>query len=132
MHESKPEIAPGRQLDILVAEKVMRLEPWPGFPGAFRAPIILPGQTPKPCAPPEYSTDIAAAWEVVEKLREQGAAFCIEQHPMAEEPTVWFLTDKNMSEGIIPTDHQEHISATAATVPLAICLAALKAAGGEI
>lgn len=42
---------PGRELDALIAEKVMR--------------ITKSGNTdPKP-----YSTDIAAAWEVVEKLK---------------------------------------------------------------
>ncbi len=64
---------PGRELDALIAEKVMGLEPWPEQDPrwkykAFKAPIVPYGVEPKPCAPPEYSTSIEAAWEVVEHI----------------------------------------------------------------
>jgi hypothetical protein len=58
------------EVDMLVAEKVMGLEPWPGAPGAFKAPIVLPGQQPRPSHPPSYSTDPAADYEVLVKVRE--------------------------------------------------------------
>ena len=64
----------GRKLDALISEKVMGLEPWleqdPRWKcKAFKAKYVPLGMTPKPCSLPEYSTDISAAWEVVEKLK---------------------------------------------------------------
>lgn len=131
---------PGRELDALIAEKVMDWKEVRFIGQSFSLkPDNLEGRPPdyekyeqavirKCLVPiPNYSTDIAAAWLIIEEFKKREAAYCIEQHPCAEEPTVWILTDKNMPEGMVATDHQEHISATAATVPLAICLAALKA-----
>lgn len=58
----------GKELDILIATKIMGLEYWPGRTDAVKATFVNWGFDPKPCIPPEYSTDIAAAWKVVEKL----------------------------------------------------------------
>lgn len=55
---------PGREVDALVAEKVMGWTISEGF-------YYGPGER-VPANIPRYSTDIAAAWEVVEKMR--GAA----------------------------------------------------------
>jgi hypothetical protein len=72
------------------------------------------------CNAPNYSTDIAAAWTVIEKMRAvnpfQPAWFEISQLP-----TGWranFVGDP-------------HYYAYAETAPLAICLAALRAMGVE-
>ena len=62
------------------------------------------------------STDIASAWEVVEKLRAQGHHTILSPHDEG-----WALTILNaFTSG-------EDLVATAHTAPLAICLAALKA-----
>ena len=74
---------------------------------------------------PHYSTDIAAAWQVVEKLRTEGFDFFIETRGSRSPCSVEvFRTGKTSSEfdtGEIFAD----------TVPLAICKAALKARGIE-
>ena len=106
---------PGRELDALIAEKVMGLHitkesrhtDCPVYDiqdaGRFFAPIS------------PYSTSIAAAWEVVEKVA---------------DPWVWSLSNYHgewESELTrIDIDHQG-VYASAPTAPLAICHAALKA-----
>jgi len=63
----------------------------------------------------EYSTDIAAAWQVVEKLRSDG--FEVE---LEGDSTGWHC---------LFLDYPEAGRAEAQSPPLAICLAALEAAG---
>lgn len=116
-------LPPGRELDALVAEKVMGLEPWPEQDSrweckAFRAPIIPQGVEPKPCAPPNYSTGIAAAWEVVEKLvaldyRVRVTAYRDNSYGV----TLSFPLSAGKRDGLFEAE----------TAPHAICLAALKA-----
>src|SRR5437763_10661229 len=64
MHQ---DVKPGRELDALVAERVMG---WAVERNTVDSePIVMfskPGEYYGPVPP--YSTDIAAAWEVVEKL----------------------------------------------------------------
>lgn len=66
---------------------------------------------------PKYSTDIAAAWKVVEKLRDQYGSVQVTQQRMTyvEILCMW----------------SANIFASADTTPHAICLAALKASGYE-
>jgi len=85
-----------RALDALVATEVMGLD------------IPLLADSPVPPAR-RYSTDIAAAWEVVEELD-------LSMYPLA--CTVGWRFEFDRNEG-----------AEAETAPLAICLAALKAKG---
>lgn len=105
----------GREMDALVAEKVMGLKPpWPIL--AFYEP-----------SPPAYSTDIAAAWEVLDK------AFDVVPGMESGFPAVlhwrndWRVA---MLDGnCVPmktTDGGKLIVAIASTAPLAICRAALK------
>jgi hypothetical protein len=110
----------GRELDALIAEKVMGIEPWPGRPGVFRAPIVPPGVEPKPCLPPEYSTDIAAAWKLVEKFtREEVKIDIRNSHSNKAQWTVIIAKSPKDAWDLTQAD----------TAPLAICLAALKAVG---
>ena len=73
---------------------------------------------------PHYSTDIAAAWLVVEKL--------------AKEPYAWYIHTINLTTGLrysadywgepdSPDGEIISYNATAETAPLAICRAALMA-----
>lgn len=64
-----------------------------------------------------YSTDIAAAWEVVEKMREDGDL-------RIEEYAEGWLVVSRLSDG-------REVDGQATTAPLAICLAALSAATAE-
>jgi hypothetical protein len=125
----------GRELDALVAEKVMGWT-WPDD----RCPICgwsfsdtaaegcVPGdcsQRPIPTVPesedyPHYSTDITAAWEVVEKMLGQLPQQDI--HFQHLEYTGWGVgTCFNKEEG----GWDEWMYGE--TLPIAICRAALKA-----
>jgi hypothetical protein len=102
---------PGRELDALVAEKVT------GWPAARDAKAIsetgywTAGDERFIHGLPAYSTEIAAAWQVVEKLIATGD-WC--DFELDYEPTLlWCCGGKTY----------------APTAPHAICLAALKAAG---
>ena len=106
----------GRELDALVAEKVMGLERV-GYLYKYREYTESPGHgnMSEKDIPP-YSTSIAAAWEVVEKLAYEGkAAFALEF--LKYEPKTWVA-----EFGIGVFDEGK-----ADTAPLAICRAALKA-----
>lgn len=129
----------GRELDALVAEKVMGLtrEQW-----IFRCYVerherdeewcynctALIGDAPADERVPNlYSTDIAAAWQVVEKMRVMDAsvemmAYRIEAEGdkrIAHRVVIW---GANRMGG----DWSTHVAEkAAATMPLAICLAAL-------
>lgn len=113
-----------REIDALVAEKVMRWHLEKGD-ALFRpvyegdAPAVRkvdkwypPGhESSYMAAPPPYSTDIAAAWEVVGKLGD-----------------VIIERDETTS-GVRWRVVVDGIETFAATAPMAICLAALKAVG---
>lgn len=107
----------GRDLDRLVAEKVMGLEVHK------QADVwLINSGTGK--AVPHYSTDIAAAWKVVEKLHAQAG-------PEGWEVTINLQNfEPNTAEpfnGWIVTVGCE--TARASSAPLAICIAALLAVG---
>jgi hypothetical protein len=73
---------------------------------------------------PRYSTDIAAAWEVVEKLTaDHEFRFQADYYG----PFVQFIRYAEDKNG----DHPDY-SSSADTAPHAICLAALKAVGVEV
>jgi hypothetical protein len=120
----------GRELDALVATKIMGI-----------APIPWGDETPCPvCLEPmrycgarsrcsrcsewrygpylEYSSDIAAAWEVVEKMVETGRLHLDRLGFDGEEWRCWMSPD---AEGAT------YFVGQAETAPLAICLVALKA-----
>ncbi len=111
----------GRLLDALVAEKVMGWRRKPGRnvwidDNVLTGWLIEPDDVnDAPCWAP--STDIAAAWEVVEKVM---------------YPHGWYLAPVPDSEGwwgvFTPPDEHREV-ALGATAPLAICRAALKAVG---
>lgn len=140
----------GRELDALVAEKVMGLtilaRDWPCGPdpecstyvaagtlqvglleeAAFypdRGPVTAdPGGLvstlygPTKCPVPFYSTDIAAAWQVVEHLRTIGYEIILAN----AYPTGWVATVFKVG-----TFTDEDVAA--ATMPLALCRATLAA-----
>ena len=104
-----------RELDAAVAEKVMKLS------------YILFDGTDKDADEliPAYSTDISAAWAVLEWLRKQFFSTKI---------IMWDHTDK---VAIVCHERQGHdenigdLEVEAPTAPEAICLAALKAVKEE-
>lgn len=105
---------PGRELDVLIAKTLF----------SDSVPLYVCGATDKL---PHYSTDIAAAWGVLEKFHYPKIEF---EHFIAK----WICSISepctlSMTSGKI--DRIEHC-ATAETAPHAICLAALKVLNMEI
>lgn len=96
---------PGRELDMLVAEKVMSLKPL--------------GRVP------HYSTDISAAWEVVEKINSSKNKWTLNSLRCDPNDGKWQFGDIDRDGSIWPDDKYD-------SAPLAICLAALKAVGVEV
>lgn len=137
----------GRELDALVAEKVMGLPP-----SAWPPPCIRHHRTDDAewdsgsqeaggwcytCntmissvdrEPPAYSTDISAAWEVVEKLKERHGVKVMGGPDDEGGCEIWCCDIT--AYGYRP--FQDHSwSDAAATAPLAICRAALQATGAS-
>jgi hypothetical protein len=97
----------GRDLDELVAEKVMGRNKANDVPGAGYRP------------PRSYSTDISAAWKVIKKIK---ALVCDLENPC--DITITLGTD-GWVVAIGIGDRQSEKFVVAKTVPLAICRAAL-------
>lgn len=129
----------GRELDALVAEKVMgcRVQHWSGYnsPGTYRCGCGVVCAYPHGVKDREgqldgdlayYSTDIAAAWEVVEKLRERGLHLDINNRQACDGVDdmggAWWAE-------FASADYAVGGQAFADTAPLAICRAALAAVG---
>ncbi len=106
-----------RKIDALVAEHVMELEPVCVHRCGDR--IQLTGLIK------HYSTDISAAWEVVEKVKGY------DRVEIFNDDGFWFVSidthDKfDQTDGhVVPREMCD-------TAPMAICLAALKAKGIEV
>jgi hypothetical protein len=140
MTTEKQELAAGRELDSLVAEKVMGWTQSDDTRGSgftvkdgngkglgwwrFDQPRLGDAQ-------PHFSTSIADAWLVVEKMRETGWVYCIVQsYPEnAEEPS-WDDSTMRVRWWVEFSRYRSPIEVTSPeceSPALAICLAALKA-----
>lgn len=128
----------GRELDALIAEKVMGLHSWvrrnEDDPGCS---ICGKGENTGHRSYPYYSTDIAAAWEVLDKFTTNyskssdpdGYGIKLE-HRTENTGEMWLVTGVWTTSGPPYEDmDDEKFTVEAATAPLAICLAALKAVG---
>lgn len=133
---------PGPDLDRLIAEKLFGwawyefkgdkyLVP-PGFEGPGwnddngNRPGFLTRLKRFPKLTPNYSTDISAAWKVVDKVRNKSIAFSIVT--LWDQPTgkyLWLAKFEWWGTERFEFSAQD-------TAPHAICLAALKAVGHEI
>ena len=109
----------GRELDALIAEKVMKTFIPAGSNPTLRDDAWINETGYFVWEPPPYSTSIADAWLVVEKLSALGMSVqvSLEQN----RPCCCLAIQK---DGQI-------IGECADTAPLAICLAALKAVGDK-
>mgnify|MGYP001571535769 CR=1 FL=1 len=117
----------GRELDALVAEKVMG---WKHYaPAAVQEvwypPNLHPSNNVLGHSIPHYSTDIAVAWQVVEHLKNKLHLQVI-LHWAGDECPKWLCNLR--ADGYRSFQDQEW-QVEADTAPLAICLAALKAVG---
>lgn len=136
------------EIDALIAEKVMgwkwvkrtdlnRDPKHPGFTSWTRylakeplaewqvlAETELPIESNLGVGIPEYSTDISAAWLVVEKIKNIGTR----GFQMNYEKNIWWVGCVNHGDNG-ERELYSHQHGEAETLPLAICLAALKAVG---
>ena len=109
---------PGRELDALIAEKVMG---WRKTRGGYTNDLTKQWSVPEKQLP-LYSTSIKAAWEVVEKLRGKGYYFDLDGDKdggARGELIPWIAEFSNVNK--------KKYSGYAKTAPHAICLAALEA-----
>ena len=120
---------PGRELDALVAEHVMGIKVIRS--PKFKDPCIAEKRHLRNlpwvmCSVEPYSTDIAAAWEVVEKFEYRTIVF-------RHDVKLWGV--ELSLEWADPRDehypHNDPFYGDGLTAPHAICLAALKAVGYE-
>lgn len=126
----------GRELDALVAEKVMG---WTTFEEYGQTFWRAPNDGTRYLEPREFSTDIAAAWEVVKKLGEfRGGPHNIYKPVIRLEyyehdgiANVSVGRCKGMEDVVADAEvWEEHGEASAdQAMALAICRAALKAVG---
>ena len=116
-------LSASRELDALVAEKVMGWER-PSDP-SWSYPAYMHDQ-------PAYSTSIADAWLVVEKLSDKWEMNLRTILPARDYVCEFKLVVKNKC--IVDAQHPfEHVwNNPVDTAPLAICLAALKAVGDKV
>jgi hypothetical protein len=105
-----------REIDALIAEHVMG--------HSYGVGTAVAGiWYPRPDGSIEpYSTDIAAAWQVVEKVKDTLTGFGMVWHP---EKQKWHVMYNYV-------DFNKPYFSEADTAPMAICLAALDAAGVEV
>lgn len=121
----------GRELDALIAERVMKWKPEVLNP---HLPVGSPGRGTEyvywrledgmlsSMSRWHFSTDIAVAWEVVERLTSQNKGVFISRYHSASD---WWVCIKWRDGVDFVYDR------SASTVPLAICLAALAAVEKE-
>lgn len=100
-----------RKMDAVVHEKVMGVHP---------ARI-------DDCCTPHYSTDIADAWKVVEKMKAHGFSWWFSDCASAESASTEAVHTHFASAAIRKNCCSETISmGQSPTMPMAICLVALK------
>lgn len=116
---------PGRELDALVAEKVMGLAITTTWKGKLATESEWKEIETVPGPYKHYSIDISAAWEVVEKMEKEGFDFCIHKYNGNSYYKAQF--DKNGD-----LDTIIYREPTGESAPHAICLASLEAIGMEV
>lgn len=126
-------MAAGPEMDAEIARRVFGWvrDPEAEAQTATGSPIwIASGEEYSQNGTPDYSTDIAAAWTVVEKMREHGwHYFDLEQyrHTVGTEYEWIACIGGEHHESVDPDNHHEYFCIEAKTAPLAICRAALSA-----
>lgn len=117
---------PDRRRDQLIAEKIFGKEVSSGWAAGSLAIMKDSGSTKLPEETlPAYTTDMTAAWRVVEKMLEKVVFTCeVGDYASNESKYVVITFDRT------PTQNEVRTAAT--TMPEAICLAAFKAFGIKI
>lgn len=103
------EMKASRELDVMIAERVMN------FP--------LPAGGANVSYPYYYSTELSAAWMIVEKLRTDGWRWVISSREAHTES--WWVAVERPAHW--EANHTSKNQAIDSSLPRAICLVALKA-----
>lgn len=116
----------GRELDVLVSDKIFGSPPCDSpFPdGSLAKAVYVHGPSGKFICP-RYSTEIAAAWKVVEKMRHL---------KMKEDPSAGFTVWVHWEGGYLAGwswHEMEYYVERGDTAPLAICLSALETVSNQ-
>lgn len=119
-----------REIDALIAEKVMNLKLDYEFADVLGAPTVpaLRDQYDEWGMLPEFSTDISDAWQVYEWLESRGLVTVCNGDGDSKDCDFTPLQTWNHPSGEFCLE-SAHVSAE--SYPMAICLAALKAVGVE-
>ncbi len=123
VYNELPELPAGREIDALVARHIIglrKLKVFAYFEGAQSDVYRLHSAGGKTFILPEYCREIAAAWEVVQALPE--CQFTIQTVAGGETAVQAALVERGRAS-------KRLAQAGAETAPLAICRAALLAAG---
>ena len=126
---------PGRELDALIAEKVMGLHEFCSYAGKSKASLgwgkngadFFKGEI---SALPSYSTNIASAWEIVEKLQSLRKSVRVYNQGIVSETTDLYSCE--IENRYYEGEPDTWFSGWVESAPHAICLAALKAMGVEV
>lgn len=130
----------GRALDVEIQRVIFGAkhiycrygQPWTGDDWPFYISSGKPWRTHSIDAlpVPKYSTDIAATWLVVERMRKQGTNLRIEMlDPLTEEFDRYTIEVGPWSMNVDGVPNGPRHTVQADTASLAICLAALRATG---
>ena len=141
-----------QEINRLIAERIFGVRPCKEWKqtnlGSAGGPVLIHGDWMKPVkhhyqcypdieeiktiqgtlgGPARYTTDIAAAWQLLEKMRERGFAFLIARGAEDSQYKVEMTpVESEYAKG------ERRIVSIEATAQLAICLAALKAYGLDV
>ena len=136
---SNQSLGVGRELDALVAEKVMgwRWMPYWVSGQSEQVTDLFPpygvGDFDSHGQFPEYSTDSKAAWLVVEEIRKRGWVYCtVQSLPSEAEAPEWDDATMSVQWWAEFSRYRSPVEATSphcTTAVEAICLAALQAVG---
>lgn len=103
------------EIDALVAEHVMKLDKLRDNAGR----LIYLADPQHWDTIPHYSTDMTAAWEVFDKII------------VASKYDLGVMRDRSTKDWVVVDVFTGHYKSRATTVPMTICLAALKLKGVE-
>jgi len=112
------ELEAGRALNELIAGKLREWAPFrPGKGPVAAYPLdeLSMGMYAELIPTPPYSTDVAAAWHIVERMRAEGWQIVVDTRP------------GNWLVQFFSTDGTQRSAASADGLPLAICRAAVAA-----
>jgi len=144
------DLRPGRELDALVAERVMGCTLWRRDEALQTAKDQKEYEAARRkdefrCECPglphhesnddgeswlkAYSTDIAAAWEVVDAVKTNDGENGIYDYPRGESVELRYLVAQKIWSVTMRVNGGGYVNADADTAPHAICLAALKVVG---